>query len=278
MAVFAVCATCGNYQQPVGAAGVPELCPVCADERQWVPPGGQRWTNPGALAEAGFRCVVRQVEAGLAGVGVEPDLAIGQRALLVSTPRGGVLWDPPGFLDDTAVAAVRAVGGLLGVAASHPHFYGAAAVWCETFPGASFWVCRADRGWVGAGQSAVVVWEHRAEVAPGVTLVQCGGHFPGSAVLHWPAGAAGAGALLVGDTVMVTPGADRVTFQRSAPNRLPLPEPAVQRVAAVLARLRFDRIYTGWWEPVLDTGAQQAVAVGAARYIAWLRGEAGEDW
>ena len=29
---------------------------------------------------------------------------------------------------------------------------------------------------------------------PGVTLIQCGGHFPGSAVVHWAGGAAGAGA------------------------------------------------------------------------------------
>ncbi|MGH3170760.1 MAG: hypothetical protein ACRDN0_33420, partial [Trebonia sp.] len=65
---------------------------------------------------------------------------------------------------------------------------------------------------------------------PGVTLVQCGGHFPGSAVAHWADGAGGAGVLLAGDTIFVTPGEDRVTFVWSAPNRLPLPEGDVRGV------------------------------------------------
>src|SRR6202035_4547748 len=59
---------------------------------------------------------------------------------------------------------------------------------------------------------------------PGVTLVQCGGHFPGSAVVHWASGAEGRGVLLSGDTIFVTPGEDRVSFVWSAPNRLPLSE------------------------------------------------------
>jgi hypothetical protein len=38
---------------------------------------------------------------------------------------GNLLWDPSGFIDDAAVAAVRSAGGLAFVTASHPHFYGA---------------------------------------------------------------------------------------------------------------------------------------------------------
>ena len=51
-------------------------------------------------------------------------MAIGQRGLVIQTPEGNLLWDPPGFVDEEAVAAIREVGGLAVVTASHPHFYG----------------------------------------------------------------------------------------------------------------------------------------------------------
>ena len=97
------------------------------------------------------------------------------------------------------------------------------------------------------------------DVLPGVTLIQCGGHFPGSAVLHWAAGADGRGVLLSGDTIFVTPGEDRVTFVWSAPNRLPLSEAAVTGVWDAVRPYRFDRIYGGWWTPVLRSDAWETV-------------------
>jgi glyoxylase-like metal-dependent hydrolase (beta-lactamase superfamily II) len=112
------------------------------------------------------------------------------------------------------------------------------------------------------------------EVLPGVTLVQCGGHFPGSAVLHWASGADGRGVLLSGDTIFVTPGEDRVSFVWSAPNRLPLSEAAVTRVADAVRPYAFDRIYGGWWTPVLRAGARDTVQRSASRYIEHLRGTA----
>ena len=50
--------------------------------------------------------------AGLTGIGADPPVAIGQRSLLVPTAEGNLLWDPSGFIDDAAVAAVRVGGGL----------------------------------------------------------------------------------------------------------------------------------------------------------------------
>ena len=90
-------------------------------------------------------------------------------------------------------------------------------------------------------------------------------------------GAGGAGVLLSGDTIFVTPGEDRVTFVRSAPNRLPLPERAVRAVVEAVRPYRFDRIYGGWWTPVLRGDAKAVVERSAERYIQWLRGEVPED-
>jgi glyoxylase-like metal-dependent hydrolase (beta-lactamase superfamily II) len=266
-----ICATCGNhYGDPR-----PEVCLVCADERQWLPPDGQRWTTLAELTAAGHRSDVRAVEPGLTGLGADPPFAIGQRSLLVRTPAGNVLWDPSGFIDAAAVAAVREAGGLGFVTASHPHFYGAIAEWAREF-GAQILIPSADAGWLRAGPGlAVRTWSGALEVLPRVTLVQCGGHFPGSAVLHWADGADGRGVLLSGDTIFVTPGEDRVTFVWSAPNRLPLSEAAVAQVADAVRPYAFDRIYGGWWTPVLRAGARDTVQRSASRYIEHLRGTAG---
>jgi hypothetical protein len=247
---------------------------VCADERQWVPPDGQRWTTLDELAAAGHRSDVRAVEPGLTGIGADPPVAIGQRSLLVATDAGNVLWDPSGFIDDAAVAAARSAGGLRFVTASHPHFYGAIASWAREFD-AEILVPVDDAAWLRADPDVRVrLWSGTLEVLPSVTLVQCGGHFTGSAVLHWAAGASGRGVLLSGDTIVVTPGEDRVTFIRSAPNRLPLSTAAVRGVVSAVEPFSFDRIYGGWWVPVLRSGAWETVRTSALRYIEHLEGVA----
>jgi glyoxylase-like metal-dependent hydrolase (beta-lactamase superfamily II) len=270
-----ICATCANHYPE--ATSPPEVCVICADERQWVPATGQRWTTAEELAAAGHRGEVREVEPGLLGVGVDPPVAIGQRALLVRTAEGNLLWDPPGYLDEAAVQAVRDAGGLTAVAASHPHFYGSVAEWSDRF-GAEVLLAEPDARWLTRPPGRPPrTWSGSLAVLPGVTLVQCGGHFPGSAVVHWAEGADGAGVLLSGDTIFVTPGEDRVTFVRSAPNRLPLPERAVRGVVEAVRPYRFDRIYGGWWMPVLRRDARAVVERSAERYIQWLRGDVADD-
>ena len=269
-----ICATCGNHYPD--APSPPAECLICTDERQWTPPSGQRWTTLAGLREAGHRSDVREVEPGLTGIGADPPVAIGQRGLLVQTGEGNLLWDPSGFLDDAAVETVRAAGGLRAVTASHPHFYGAMADWSAAF-GAEMLIAQPDARWLGRPGPAVRTWSGTEQVLPGVTLIQCGGHFPGSAVVHWAAGAGGAGALLTGDSIFVTPGEDRITFVWSAPNRIPLPEAAVRRVVESVQPYPFDRIYGGWWTPVVRQGARQILEASARRYIEFLRGEVTVD-
>jgi glyoxylase-like metal-dependent hydrolase (beta-lactamase superfamily II) len=261
-----VCPTCGANFPP--GPEPPARCPLCEDERQWVPPSGQVWRTMGELAQSGYRTDVREVEPGLLGVGVQPGIGVGQRGLVVRTPEGNLLWDPPAFLDQAALDAVRDAGGLAAVSSSHPHMYGAAVEWSHAFD-APLHLAEVDAGWLPRPDPAVRTWSGAFEVLPGLTLVECGGHFPGSAVAHW---SADGGALLVGDTLFVTPGADRVSFIWSAPNRLPLPEGEVRRIVDALAPYRFERIYGGWWEPVIGADAHGIVERSAARYIEILRG------
>ena len=101
-----ICVTCGVQQAP--SATPPAHCAICEDERQYVRQGGQRWTTLVELAAAGHRIELRDLEPALTGVGVAAQVGIGQRALLVSTSGGNFLWDCVGYIDDAAIARIRA--------------------------------------------------------------------------------------------------------------------------------------------------------------------------
>ena len=155
-------------------------CPICEDERQYVRQGGQSWTTLAEMKTSGYRIEHRELEPALTGLGIEPSFGIGQRALLVETREGNVLWDCVGYIDDGAVDAVRARGGLAGIAMSHPHFYGAVVEWSQAFDGAPIHVPEADVQWEQRPDPVVRTWSGTLQVLPGVTLVQCGGHFDSS--------------------------------------------------------------------------------------------------
>lgn len=265
-----ICVTCGVQQKPTAAP--PDACPICEDERQYVRRGGQAWTTLKELAAGGHRIELREQEPGLVGVGVTPSMGIGQRALLVKTPGGSFLWDCIGYIDDAAVQAIRAAGGLAGIAMSHPHFYGTSVEWSRAFGGAPIYIPAADRQWVQYPDPAITLWGGTREVLPGVTLVQCGGHFEGSAVLHWAQGAGGAGALLVGDSIAVVPDTRFVSFMRSYPNLIPLARETVTAIVATVEPYRFDKIYGGWWDRIVDRDGKAAVTKSAERYLTWIAG------
>lgn len=260
-----ICRTCGVQQAP--SERPLAACAICDDERQYVPPSGQQWATLAELRAEGRRVELRDLEPDLTGIGADPQIGIGQRALLVQTPAGNFLWDCLGFIDDEGIAAVRARGGLHGIAMSHPHFYGVCVEWSHAFGGAPIYIPTADRQWVMRPDPAIRNWDRTIEPLPGLTLIQCGGHFEGSAALHWAAGAGGRGALLTGDTIAVVADRRFVSFMRSYPNDIPLSAAAVRQIVATVAPYRFDRIYGGWWDRVVDRNAPAAIRRSADRYI-----------
>ena len=217
---------------------------------------------------------MRELEPGLTGVGAEPKVGIGQRALLVQTQDGNFLWDCFGVIDDRGIEEVRSRGGLHGIAMSHPHFYGVCVEWSQAFDHAPIFIPESDRRWVMRPDPAIRYWEGTLRPLHDLTLIQCGGHFDGSAVLHWPAGAGGRGALLTGDSITVVADRRFVTFMRSYPNQIPLPAERVRGIVAAVQPYHFDRIYGGWWDSVVERDGQQTVVRSADRYIAWIQGHA----
>src|SRR6201986_5645526 len=102
-----ICNTCGTQFSPSDKE--PARCPICDEERQFVPPSGQVWTTHEALAR---RCTntFRQHEPGLIGIGTVPAFAIGQRALLLRTAKGNFLLACITLLDESTIHIVKLLG------------------------------------------------------------------------------------------------------------------------------------------------------------------------
>jgi hypothetical protein len=264
-----ICATCGV--QYADTDRPPRSCPICEDERQYVGWQGQQWTTMPELA--GDHAVeLREEEPDLVGVGVGPAVAIGQRALLVRTPHGNVLWDCVPLLDEPARERIADLGGIDAICMSHPHFYAAHIEFADAFDARVF-IPAADRDWIPRPSPRIELFDDSVEPVPGVTVARIGGHFDGAAVLHWPAGSEGRGALLTGDTITVVQDRDWVSFMWSYPNLIPLDERTVGDIAARVERFAFDRVYGGWWGRVVVSDGASAVRRSADRYIARLHGE-----
>ena len=250
---FWICRTCG-----VEHAERPDVCAICADERQWVPATGQAWTTLDELAPDGYAAALAELEPDLYAITSTPNAGIGQQSKLVRTPGGNVLWDPIGFVDEAVVDVVRALGPVVAVVASHPHMYGLQVEWSHRLGGVPVLVAESDAHWVARPDPVVGTWSGSLDLLPGVTLSQPGGHFPGSAVLHWAAGAGGRGVLLAGDTIFANPDRRSVAFMRSFPNHIPLSAAVVERVTAHVSRYEFDRLY-GNFANVVDRDARAVV-------------------
>jgi hypothetical protein len=263
-----ICATCG-----VQYASTRADCPICEDERQYVGWGGQRWTSLAELRAAGHRGRVEQEGPDVIGIGTEPSFAIGQRALLIRTGAGNVLWDMVTYLDDDLVARVRELGGVDAIAISHPHYYGTMIEWAHAFD-APVHLHEADREWVARPDDAVVFWRGDThEISDGVTLINAGVHFAGGQVLHWRDGAAGRGALFSGDIVQVVQDRRWVSFMYSYPNFIPERPATVRRALSLLAPYPFDQVYGAWWQRLVYTDGAAAVRRSAERYLRFVRDE-----
>jgi glyoxylase-like metal-dependent hydrolase (beta-lactamase superfamily II) len=260
-----ICTTCGT--QYADALLPPEDCAICTEERQFVGWKGQLWTTLDEL-RASHRNRLEPEAEGLIGIGTDPQFGIGQRALHVRTSVGGFLWDCLSLVDDASVAAIQALGGVRAMAISHPHFYGSMVDWSRALGGVPIYLNGADREWVMREDPAIRFWEGPAlELAPGVTLIHCGGHFAGSSVLHWAEAAGGLGALLTSDTMMVGQDRHTVGFMYSYPNTIPLNSAAVRQIAAAVEPFEFEQIYGGWFGKNILENGKQAVRYSARRYV-----------
>ncbi|OBT93146.1 hypothetical protein VE01_09186 [Pseudogymnoascus verrucosus] len=265
-----ICATCGT-QYGTSNAALLTSCRICDDPRQYVPPTGQSFTTLRSLRlnHTSFLSP-HPTAASLSIVHSSPRLAIGQRALLVHTPAGNILWDCITLLTPSLVSSIRDLGGLVGIVISHPHFYSTHLLWAAVFK-CPVYLASDDKEWLveeepnpkepvrrfidGEGGELEIPGKDGRET--GAKAIKVGGHFPGSMVLLHDS------RLLVGDTIMPTPsgvgdwrpherpkGMNSFAFMWSYPNMIPLPPRALASMWRVLSRYSFTAVHAGF--PGLD--------------------------
>jgi hypothetical protein len=265
-----ICTACGTQYPPSDAP--PAQCTICEDERQYVPPTGQSWTTLDALRARHFN-VFREHEPGIIGIGTQPSFAIGQRALLIRTSAGNVLWDCIAMHDNATIELINGLGGLKAIAISHPHFYTTMVEWSRAFGDVPIHLHAADREWVMRPDPAIKWWDgDTLPLLPDVTLIRGGGHFPGGSMLHWAKGAGGRGVVCPADIATITTDRKYLTFMKSYPNFIPLSEREVRGIAAALAPFAYDTMYGHFFDRVIATGAKRAMEVSVERYVKAIKG------
>src|SRR5690606_36168913 len=196
-----ICVACSTQFPP--GADVPDECPICADDRQYIPDVGQLWTT---LAEetGKHHNTFEEVEPGVTRITTSPKFGIGQHAWLVETRGGRILWDLVGYVDETTIAEIQRRGGIDAIAISHCHYYSTMVEWSHALGDIPILLHEANREWVMRPDDRVRYWEGDT-LAPleGVTLIRTGGHFPGGMVTHVDGSvhAHRAGLLFVGDII-----------------------------------------------------------------------------
>ncbi|PWT97325.1 MAG: MBL fold metallo-hydrolase [Terriglobia bacterium] len=266
-----ICVTCG-VQYPDSAVPPPD-CPICGDARQYVGFGGQQWTTIEEIA-AKHSNRIEQEEPNLHSIHTQPGFAIGQRAFLVQTGAGNVLWDCVSLLDESTIAAIRALGGIQAIAISHPHYYSTMIDWSETFGGVPIYIHEADARWVMRPDPHVRFWPGASIELPGsLTLICTPGHFDGFQVLRWPHGSERGGVLLSGDQPQVCMDPRWVSFMYSYPNFIPLSGASVRRIVEILRPWKFDRIYGAFPHRTVRSDAKAVLQRSAERYLAAIEGE-----
>jgi hypothetical protein len=260
-----LCVTCGTQYPPAESA--PSHCPICEDERQYVGLEGQRWISLDELRNA-HRNVMFEEGDRLWGIHTQPKFAIGERALLLETAHGGMLWDCVSLIDDDTVRQVKAHGGVKSMAVSHPHYYTSMVEWSHVFGGIPIYLHEADREWVQRPDPAIVFWSGETyQLSDDLTLIRVGGHFDGFQVLHWASGEHGRGVLMTGDMPQVCPDRGYVSFMYSYPNFVPVSGATVRDIVRKLEPFPFAKLHGAWPKFAVEGDPKAALRRSAERYL-----------
>ncbi|KAF2622696.1 hypothetical protein BU25DRAFT_414946 [Macroventuria anomochaeta] len=269
---LAICEVCGT-QYDVPLSSPPKECRICLDPRQYVPAHGQTWTSLNASQSTQKNefqtdehdsrihyittkpLTPAELPPGLSdSTTTRKQLGIGERAIFLQTPSGNVLWDLIAFLNQDTIDFIESKGGLKAIIISHPHFYTTHLEWAAQF-NCPVYVAADDKEWLNREDKNGVrhLYKGTKEVVPGVTVIQCGGHFDGSSVLHWEM------KLLIADTMMSVPSGfynaaqsskdpstASFSFMWSYPNMIPLPPSKIHGIWKALKPFDFDTTYGGF--------------------------------
>ncbi|HVS91343.1 MAG TPA: hypothetical protein VHE59_04875 [Mucilaginibacter sp.] len=258
-----ICTTCGT-KFPHNER-VPALCPICNDDRQFIDLKGQSWTNSEDL-EKGHAVRIRKISERLHYLTVRPSFAIGQRAFLLLSKGGNILWDCIPLLDEATREFIHSKGGLKAIAFSHPHFYSNMNEWAAEF-NCPIYIHEADKPWIFNYGPNVKLWAgDEKPLWDDLKLVHVGGHFPGSSMLH-TASISKDGAMLCGDSLYISRSLRHTAVMFSYPNNIALLKEDFIAFYEKCSKLKFDTLYGATFEGQdLEGNAYEVFTASMNRY------------
>ncbi|KAK0630002.1 beta-lactamase-like protein [Bombardia bombarda] len=275
-----ICTACGT-QLPTTDRIALATCFICDDPRQYTPPSGQAFTT---LAEirTSHKNEFHPYRPGhqsasddnvMISITTAPKFAIGQRAILIITPKGNVLWDCLTLLDEDTVKEIKELGGLSAIVISHPHYYSTHVEWANAFD-CPVYLAFEDKQWIArTSERQVFLKDVEYDIpevgGPNKTVkaIKLGGHFPGSLVLLHE------DKLLIADTLMTTPSgmanwevdalgkprvrpkrANTFSFMWSIPNMIPLGVDDIVRMWDILKEHDFTSTHGAFLGQDIEDG------------------------
>ena len=193
------CMSCGVQYKASNTP--PSHCIICQyDDKYSAPETGQAWVKL-AQHRNKYNVTWQELEDGLSKISMDTDMGIGQHAHFLQTTNGNYLWDAIPLINDQLIEDINAKGGLKAIAISHPDFYSNIADWATEF-NVPVYIHHNDRDWFQDDDDNILFWHgDTLRLEDDLTLINCGGHFKGSSVMHWQQGAQGKGSVLAGDTI-----------------------------------------------------------------------------
>lgn len=258
-----ICTTCGTQFPP--SQPLPDLCPICNDDRQYINDKGQTYITTHELNKQ-YSVKISKKNEHLYSIKMTPDFAIGQRAFLVISPGGNVLWDCIPLLNEAIIAFINSKGGLKAIAFSHPHYYSNMNEWAAEFNCPVF-IHKADEEWIQDKTNNIQLWDGNAKpLWDNINIINIGGHFPGSSVLYLPAQSA-KGTLLCGDTFYIAHSKRHVAVMHSYPNQILLTKKEFASVYKKSEKLEFDALLGAFEGQEIIANAKEVFEASMKRYL-----------
>lgn len=215
-------------------------CKICYDDRQYIPEKGQSWTTHKELLNS-RSLQIKAISSRIYEITIIPSFAIGQRAFLILSDHGNILWDCIPFLDESTIAFINSKGGLKAIAISHPHYYSNMLTWASIFE-CTVYIHEKDREWVPKSD-LIKLWEgDEIDLFDGIKIINTGGHFPGACILRVPY-LSDQGTVFCGDSLQISRSKRFISIMYSYPNYIPLPASEIERIRLLLEKYQFDTLY-----------------------------------
>ena len=260
-----ICQTCGVQFDATELP--PEICPICSDDRQYVPWDGQKWTTPDTVKRYHTN-QIKKLEKGIYTLQISPGFGIGQRAIFIQTEKGNILWDCISLVDETTVEILNNLGGIDAIVISHPHFYSAMVEWSKAFNNIPIYLHAKDADFVMRKSENIVFWEGNSlELWENAKLINTGGHFPGATILHLFEPEKNTYSLFAGDIINVESDVKTVSFMYSFPNHIPLPASDIKIIKERMEGIPFERIFGAWYKRNIWENGRAIFDASIERYL-----------